>query len=374
MSSPFSKVTAASALRVLLLCIALLADSPLALAEAESESDSCPTSAVNMAAASLPVRAAAALMPVLGVRAAKTAYPTGDKNFAVKQGFPGAFTAEEADPFLMLDHFGPMLSTGTLSGDAYPVAWHPHRGFDILTYMVEGTGRHADSLGNRGTFESPGMQWCSTGSGIEHAEAGGTPAGTHQLGFQIWVNVPSARKMDDPRYGTEGPERIPTLVDSLAPGVTARVLAGQAPGAGNEHLRGPFRTVQSVSMIDLVLGANAALPELLIEAAHDNVLLYCYRGAGTVSGHAVPRAHIVRLDASAADGARALSIAAGAEGMSLILFAGTRLKQPIAWHGPFVMTTQAEIEHTFQEYRQVLNAPPRCNSIRHRCDFVYSLP
>jgi redox-sensitive bicupin YhaK (pirin superfamily) len=101
-------------------------------------------------------------MPVLAVRSSEVAHPTGDPNFSVMQPFPAAFTAEESDPFLMCDSFGPAVSKGIETDpDKFQVAWHPHRGMDILTYLTEGVGRHADSLGNRGNFASPGMQWIS---------------------------------------------------------------------------------------------------------------------------------------------------------------------------------------------------------------------
>jgi len=131
-------------------------------------------------------------MPVLGVRQSKVTHPTGDPKFSVLQAFPAGFSAEEADPFLMCDEFGPMVSKGAVTDpDEFPVDWHPHRGFDLLTYMTEGWARHADSMGNRESFPAPAIQWISSGSGIEHAEAGGTPTGQVQHGFQIWINVPS---------------------------------------------------------------------------------------------------------------------------------------------------------------------------------------
>lgn len=111
------------------------------------------------------------MLPILSIKAAQTTYPTGNKSFSVQQAFPAAFSETHTDPFLMCDFFGPSLSQGTETDpDSFPVRWHPHRGFDICTYLVEGIGRHADSLGNRGNFPSPGMQWIQTGSGIEHAE------------------------------------------------------------------------------------------------------------------------------------------------------------------------------------------------------------
>jgi redox-sensitive bicupin YhaK (pirin superfamily) len=119
----------------------------------------------------------------------------------------------------MLDHFGPEVSKGRVrlrrnckfreaqcllsrtaaslrcqieDPDEFPVGWHPHKGQDVLTYLIEGVGRHADSLGNRGEFTAPGLQWMATGSGVEHAEGGGTPAGQRMEGFQIWVRTTSA--------------------------------------------------------------------------------------------------------------------------------------------------------------------------------------
>ena len=135
----------------------------------------------------------------LAVRKAEVTYPTGSKTFAVLQAFPAGFTAEEADPFLMLDHFGPAASKGlAATPDSFDVPWHPHRGQDILTYMVSGVGRHADSLGNRETFATPGAQWISVGSGIEHAEGGGTPAGVAQEGFQCVAGSPRPPRIGCP--------------------------------------------------------------------------------------------------------------------------------------------------------------------------------
>ena len=104
------------------------------------------------------------LMPVRYIRATKTAHPTGNPDFAVEQSMPGVVPEEECDPFLMCDEFGPMRSSGAYGNDTdagFDVPWHPHHGMDILSYMVEGCGRHADSMGNRETFKSPGFQWMS---------------------------------------------------------------------------------------------------------------------------------------------------------------------------------------------------------------------
>ena len=119
--------------------------------------------------------ALAQLMTVRYVRNANRATPTGDPSFVVQQSMPGPVSEEEADPFLMCDEFGPTVSQGahgTDSDSGFTVPWHPHHGMEILSYMISGRGRHADSLGNREVFRSPGFQWLSVGSGIEHAEGG----------------------------------------------------------------------------------------------------------------------------------------------------------------------------------------------------------
>ena len=115
-------------------------------------------------------------MQVQYVRDAKTAHPTGDPNFAVKQSMPSAVPEAESDPFLMCDEFGPTLSKGAHGDDSdtgFDVGWHPHHGMDILSYMVEGKGRHADSLGNRETFDSPGFQVRENARSCEREGGGG---------------------------------------------------------------------------------------------------------------------------------------------------------------------------------------------------------
>lgn len=289
-------------------------------------------------------------MKPMSVRKSKKVHPTGDPNFTVSQCFPAGFTAEESDPFLMCDHFGPKPSTGRVSDpDSFMVGWHPHRGMDICTYMKEGVGRHADSLGNRGEYATPGMQWISVGSGIEHAEGGGTPKGQNDCGFQIWINVPADRKMDDPRYGTVPPEDLPVLA---AEGLHARVLAGAVGGAS-----GPFQTVQPLQMVDYALGPAASHTHV-VPAELDNCLVYVYQGHGSVCGMPVPLQSIVRVDATDAS-ARTVTLAAGPEGMSAMLFAGKRLRQPIAWQGPFVMNSDAELRQAMSECRSGAFPPIR---------------
>jgi len=148
------------------------------------------------------------IMRILRLAQAGITHPFGDAR-AVTQAFPSAIPSHLSDPFLMCDDFD-MPSPGISShADEFPFNWHPHRGMLVVTYMKTGIGRHTDSMGNRETFATPGLQWIMAGSGIEHAEGGGTPENVNQMGFQIWINLPSANKMMDPVYGTESPDKIP---------------------------------------------------------------------------------------------------------------------------------------------------------------------
>lgn len=292
------------------------------------------------------------LMPIKTIAKQGITHPFGDHR-SVKQAFPAAITSERSDPFLMCDYFD-MVETEDMArhDDSFPIGWHPHRGMDIATYLREGTGRHADSLGNRETFDSPGMQWMSVGSGVEHAEGGGNDAGTHVRGFQIWINVPEGRKMDDPRYGTVPSEDLPTV--ALGDGVgTALVLAGDAYG-----VRGPFETVQHVQMIDFRVKGGASL-EFGIAEGMDTAILYVYEGClGSVNdGSDIQLGSVILLDADL-DAIRGIKIETKNEEAGVMLFAGKKLKEPIAWHGPIVMNTQEQIRTTLHEIRSG-KFPPR---------------
>src|SRR5210317_2005349 len=191
------------------------------------------------------------LMGVRMIRKQGITHPFGDHR-SVNQAFPAGISSEASDPFLMCDYFAMAERTGPVTDpDDFPVNWHPHRGFDIASYLKSGTGRHGDSLGNRETYETPGMQWMSTGSGVEHAEGGATKKGVFMQGFQIWINVPSQHKMDDPKYGTVPTQDLPLVKlanddDNGKQVATARVLAGKI-----FETKGPFATVQPVEMVDL---------------------------------------------------------------------------------------------------------------------------
>ena len=313
------------------------------------------------------------MMKIIAVRNAKKAFPTGDPKFAVMQAFPGEFSTQETDPFLMCDFFGPSVSKGLAKNeDDFEIGWHPHRGMDICTYLKEGVGRHGDSLGNRETYATPvsavyvyntvsslyftsslfyqGMQWVSVGSGIEHAEGGGTPAGENTTGFQLWINVPSAHKMDDPAYGTVPSEKLPCF--KVNDGVKATLLAGKL--ANHE---GPFITKQPLEMIDFTLQPNSTISHS-VPTHLNNCLLFVYDGSGSVGDRKVSQHNVVHLDASL-EAVRSIHLSTESASMGVMLFAGTRLNEPVAWRGPFVMNTEAEIQRTLAEYRSGHFPPKR---------------
>ena len=248
-----------------------------------------------------------------------------------------------SDPFLMCDFFGPSKSEGPSHGDEFPIGWHPHRGFDIATYLIEGVGRHADSMGNRETFTAPGMQWCSVGSGIEHAEGGGTPEGDNTTGFQIWVNVPARNKMDDPAYGTVPADRLPVV--QLPHGVVARVLAGPLG-----DVTGPFSTKTAVQMIHWEIPAGAEVAHD-VPANLDNAMAFVFRGDVTLPGaQKIGSQQVGRFDAANTE-TRTIRLVGGPSGAGVMLFAGKMLKQPIAWRGPIVMSSSEEVAAAFAELR-----------------------
>jgi quercetin 2,3-dioxygenase len=285
-------------------------------------------------------------------------HPFGDHR-TVKQAFPAAIDTKEADPFLMCDYFDVKESKGPVEDpDEFPIDWHPHRGFDICSYLRSGIGRHGDSLGNRETYETPGMQWMSTGSGVVHAEGGATPKGQLVQGFQIWINVPADSKMQDPRYGTVPTDELPQ--QSIAEGATARVLAGHAFG-----VKGPFQTVQPVQMIDFELEPNSRI-SFDVEKGLDTAIVYVYegefsginqeQGAETAK---VEAGNVVLLDASS-DLRRGVELTTPANSFGkALLFAGKKLREPIAWHGPIVMNTQQQVQETLKELRSGKFPPVR---------------
>jgi hypothetical protein len=239
------------------------------------------------------------------------------------------------DPFLMLDAFGSDSRDDYIAG--FPD--HPHRGFETVTYMLEGRMRHKDSAGNEGLLSNGAVQWMTAGRGVIHSEMPEQEDGRME-GFQLWLNLPGRDKMCDPWYRDIPSAEIP---EARVDGVTVRVIAGSALGVDGAMQREATEPVY----LDIHLEAGARFAQPL-PGGH-NAFVYVYRGALAVAGTEVPRQRMAILaNAPDRDG---VAMTAGPDGARAILVAGRPLNEPIAQYGPFVMNTQAEIYQAVEDYR-----------------------
>jgi redox-sensitive bicupin YhaK (pirin superfamily) len=243
------------------------------------------------------------------------------------------------DPFLMLDEFYSDDPNDYLAG--FPS--HPHRGFETVTYMLDGHMRHEDSVGNRGDLGPGDVQWMSAARGIIHSEMPQQTEG-RMRGFQLWINLPAKEKMNDPSYRDIPSSDIPTI--ELDGGGTARVIAGTLETAGG-RTRGPVQAVTTDPLyLDVHLPAGAVF-ETAITPGY-NAFLYLYEGDATVGddGQALKR----RSAGLLGDG-DAVSVRAGDKEARFLLLAGKPLNEPIVQYGPFVMNTREEIEQAVSDYQ-----------------------
>jgi len=242
------------------------------------------------------------------------------------------------------------------SGERH-VGWHPHRGFDIVSYIKEGRGRHADSLGNQEIVRPGGLQWMRTGSGVEHAEGGGNPKGAAKHGFQLWVNLPSSQKMADPLYGMVQPETVPVLKRGEG-GALLRLLAGEGGACFPERL--------DMQIIDAELPPGTNLTHVL-PLGFTTVLAYVYQGEGRVGGRTLrPQMAAVLTPAASATSTHGIRLEAGSdsEGLGVMLFLGKPIEEPIEWNGPIVMNTKEEIREAYHELENG-------GFLRKRADYDY---
>ena len=260
----------------------------------------------------------------------------------------------DTDPFLLLDDFRNDRPEDYLKG--FP--WHPHRGIETITYVLSGTVEHGDSLGNRGALGAGDVQWMTAGSGIIHQEMPKGDAGGRMHGFQLWANLPSSLKMTAPRYQDVRATDIPSVTDD--DGTEVRVLCGSFWGA-----TGPVDGIAAEPCyLDVYVppGRRKSLP---VETSR-HAFAYVFAGSGTFANASSPRA--VRTDivsdappvtASEAgnrtlvvfDRGDEVTVQAGPEGMRFLLVSGKPLQEPVAWHGPIVMNTEAELRQAMAELR-----------------------
>ncbi len=241
------------------------------------------------------------------------------------------------DPFLMLDEFGSAEAADYIAG--FPS--HPHRGFETVTYMIEGHMLHEDHLGNRGDLRNGGVQWMTAGRGIIHSEMPQQEEGVMR-GFQLWLNLPAAEKMTEAGYRDIQPEEIPEIVFE---GGKVKLIAGNMEIEGQLHEGAVAdRSTQPVyADIHLESGASVTLP---VPEGH-NAMLYLYEGTASLVDNALQRSAANILG----DNGDRIALTAGESGARLLLIAGKPLGEPVVQYGPFVMNTQEEIEQTLRDYR-----------------------
>ncbi len=258
------------------------------------------------------------------------------------------------DPFLLLDDFRSWEPKHYLPG--FP--WHPHRGIETITYVLGGDVEHGDSLGNRGVIAAGDVQWMTAGSGIIHQEMPkGGPDGA-MLGFQLWANLPSARKMMEPRYREVKSAQIPVV--ALRGGGEARVICGEVEGT-----QGPVRDIViDPEYLDVQLPAGASWTHPT-QPDH-TALAYVIGGRGCFCGERKPFTYEaeganyfdMERDPLLPDGTLVLfgsgdqvTVSADREPVRFLFISGKPLKEPVAWYGPIVMNTQDELRVAFEEYQ-----------------------
>ena len=291
-----------------------------------------------------------ALDPGVRIRGAKhlSTAPRGfeGEGFPVKRAFMGADLAD-IDPFIMMDEMG---EVDYAPGEPKGTSWHPHRGFETVTYIIDGIFDHQDSYGGGGTITNGATQWMTAGKGILHIEAPPehlVVSGGLFHGLQLWVNLPRADKLAQPRYQDLTADTV-TLLTSETGGSIVRVIAGDVAGHA-----GPGATYSPMTMIHATVSPGERLD--LPWRSDFNGLVYVMSGSGTVGGDAVRIGEsqlavlgvggAIRVEADERQPANA------AAGMEVVILGGKPIREPVAWAGPFVMNTKAELVQAFEDYQ-----------------------
>lgn len=240
------------------------------------------------------------------------------------------------DPFLLLDHFGSDNPDDYLAG--FP--WHPHRGIETITYMLEGEVEHEDSLGNKGVIKDGDVQWMTAGSGIIHQEMPHRSEGLMQ-GFQLWANLPAKNKMMHPRYRDIKKEEIPEF--TVNDKVQVKIISGNVNGT-----KGPVQDiVTDPEYIDVSIQKDGIFKHP-VKQGH-TVLAYIFEGAGFFDNkqkEMTNKGSVVLY----ADG-DFVEIYTKDKPVRFLLISGKPIGEPVAWNGPIVMNTENELRIAFQEYR-----------------------
>jgi redox-sensitive bicupin YhaK (pirin superfamily) len=266
----------------------------------------------------------------------------------------GFGNTSEFDPFLLFDDFRNDRPDQFQAG--FP--WHPHRGIETITYVLAGTVDHGDSLGNRGSLGAGDVQWMTAGSGIIHQEMPQGDAAGRMHGFQLWANLPRALKMTTPRYQDVTAADIPTVTED--DGTHVRIICGSFWGR-----RGP---VDGIAADPRYLDISVPpLKRRRIEVPlNANAFAYVFAGSGTFRDASEPRQVATELVGQGDtpihtdvgnrslvvfDRGDEITVQAGEEGIRFLLVSGRPIEEPVAWYGPVVMNTEAELRQAFAEIR-----------------------
>ena len=262
---------------------------------------------------------------------------------------------EQTDPFLLLDDFRNDRPADYLAG--FP--WHPHRGIETVTYILEGTVEHRDSLGSHGTLGKGDVQWMTAGRGIMHQEMPQGDAQGRMHGFQLWANLPSSLKMTAPRYQDIQGAAVPEVTDD--DGTHARIVSGEFWGK-----KGPVDGVAAdPRFLDITVPPGKRKTFKVEIERH--AFAYIFEGSGQFAYGSKPFGVLSEREVDGEEilfrepaGDRSLvlfdrgdeiTVQAGEQGLRFLLVSGKPIKEPVAWHGPIVMNTQAELQQAVRELR-----------------------
>ncbi len=252
----------------------------------------------------------------------------------------GSASQVRLDPFLMLDEFGSDAPSDYIAG--FPA--HPHRGFETVTYMLEGHMRHEDHMGNQGDLADGDVQWMTAGRGIVHSEMPQQTEG-RMRGFQLWLNLPSHEKMQPAAYRDIPAAQIPVV--ELPGGIFVKVIAGTLQA--QTPVSGPINPLdQRISTDPLYLDVHLPADTVFTQpvAAQHNALVYVYEGELRVAGSVVPKHAAGILSAG-----ETIAVRSGTQGARLLILAARPIGEPVVQYGPFVMNTRQEIEQAISDYQ-----------------------
>ncbi|WP_146346815.1 pirin family protein [Phaeobacter marinintestinus] len=261
----------------------------------------------------------------------------------------------ELDPFLLFDEFGSNNPEDYLQG--FP--WHPHRGIETITYVLSGSVEHEDSLGNTGTLGAGDVQWMTAGSGILHQEMPGASATGHMHGFQLWGNLPGSQKMTTPRYQDVTAGDIPEIIDD--DGTRVKVIVGEFWGK-----TGPVDGIAADPQY-LDIRVPAGVTKTFRIDTYRRAFAYIFEGDAAFADASAPSGVLLEKEIAGQEvnirdmsGDRTLvrfgtgdevTVQAGPKGVRFLLISGAPIDEPVAWHGPIVMNTQAELQQAFKDLR-----------------------